>query len=230
MAMKGFAGYVIVALVLAAAALFAFGSAVFERDLAEAQQNLATDRFDAAEDRLADAEHYAAYARWIPQVGARAERDLATRRASLQYWKKDYSSVLPRETDPVGAVDTANVDLQLVVANASFRNTQRGITDKAVQLQALDEAIGSYMAVLKSETWNPDAAYNYEYLLRLRTEVAQGKRKPGSLQEKTDNLGEQGTPAQNSSTKKFEIYIPLEGSERTESGEAGKGAPIKKKG
>jgi hypothetical protein len=99
-----------------------------------------------------------------------------------------------------------------------------------VQLQALDEAIGSYMAVLKSDTWNADAAYNYEYLLRLRTEVAQGKRKPGSIQEKTDNLGEQGTPAQNSSTKKFEIYIPLEGSERTESGEAGKGAPIKKKG
>lgn len=230
MGMKGFAGYVIVALLLAAGALFAYGSGNFERDLAEAQQDLATDRFDAAEDRLADAERYATYARWIPQLGARAERDLATRRAAVQYWKKDYASVLPRETDPVGAVDTANVDLQLVVANASFRNTQRGITEKAVQLQALDEAIGSYMAVLKSETWNADAAYNYEYLLRLRTEVAQGKRKPGSLQEKTDNLGEQGTPAQNSSTKKFEIYIPLEGSERTESGEAGKGAPIKKKG
>src|SRR6476620_11864275 len=230
MAMKGFAGYLIVALLMGAAPLFAFGSSVFERNLAEAQQDVATDRFDAAEDRLADAERYAAYARWIPQLGARAERDLATRRAALHYWKKDYASVLPRETDPVGAVDAANVDLQLVVANASFRNTQRGITDKAVQLQALDEAIGSYMAVLKNDSWHPDAAYNYEYLLRLRTEIAQGKRKPGSLQEKTDNLGEQGTPAQNSSTKKFEIYIPLEGSERTESGEAGKGAPIKKKG
>ena len=42
--------------------------------------------------------------------------------------------------------------------------------------------------------------------------------------------GEQGQPAQNSSTKKFEIYVPLEGSERQESGEAGKGAPIQKKG
>ncbi len=230
MAMKGFAAYLLVALLLAAASLFAFGSGVFERNLAEAQQNVATDRFDAAEDRLADAGQYASYARWIPQLGARAERDLATRRAALQYWKKDYASVLPRETDPVGAVDSSNVDLQLVVANASFRKAQLGITDKAVQLQALDEAIGSYMAVLKNDSWNADAAYNYEYLLRLRTEIAQGKRKPGALQEKTDNLGEQGTPAQNSSTKKFEIYIPLEGSERTESGEAGTGAPIQKKG
>jgi hypothetical protein len=141
--MKGFAGYVVVALLLAAASLFAFGRGAFERDLAESQQRVATDRFDEAEDRLADAGKYASYARWIPQVGARAERDLATRRAAVHYWKKDYASVLPRETDPVGAVDGSNVDLQLVVANASFRNTQRGVTDKAAQLQALDEAIGS---------------------------------------------------------------------------------------
>jgi len=228
--MKGFAGYLIVALLLAGAGLFAFGTGIFERDLAEAQQNVATERFDQAEDQLAHAETYASYARWIPQLGASAERDLATRRAALHYWKKDYPSVLPRETDPVGAVDSANVDLQLVVANASFRNAQRGITDKAVQLQALDEAIGSYMAVLKNDSWHPDAAYNYEYLLRLRNEVAQGKRKPGSSQDKTDNLGEQGSPAPNSSTKKFEIYIPLQGDERTESGEAGKGSAIKRKG
>ena len=73
MAMKGFAGYVIVALLLAAGALFAFGSGVFERDLAEAQQHLATDRFDVAEDRLADAERYASYARWIPQLGGKQD-------------------------------------------------------------------------------------------------------------------------------------------------------------
>jgi hypothetical protein len=228
--MKGFAGYLLAALLLAAVGLFALGSAEFERDLAEAQQNVATERFDEAEQRLADAETYAAYVRWVPQFGARAQRDLATRRAALHYWKRDYASVLPRETDPVGAVDTANVDLQLVVANAAFRNAQRGITDKAVQLQMLDEAIGSYMAVLKNDAWHPDAAFNYEYLLRLRTEIAQGKRKAGAVAEKTDNLGEQGSPAQNTSTKKFEIYVPLEGSERTESGEAGKGTAIQKKG
>jgi hypothetical protein len=228
--MKGFAGFLLAALLLAGAGLFAYGSAEFERDLAEAQQNVATERFDEADQRLADAETYASYVRWIPQVGARAQRDLATRRAALHYWKNDYAAVLPRETDPVGAVDTANVDLQLVVANAAFRNAQRDITDKAVQLQALDEAIGSYMAVLKNDSWHPDAAFNYEYLLRLRTEIAQGKRKPGAVADKADSLGEQGSPEQNTSTKKFEIYVPLEGSERTESGEAGKGTPIQKKG
>ena len=228
--MRGFAGYLIAAVLLAGAGLFALGGARFERDLAEAQQDVATERFEEADQRLTDAERYASYVRWIPRVGARAERDLATRRAALHYWQKDYAAVLPRDTDPVGAVDTANVDLQLVVANAAFRNAQPGVTDKAVQLQMLDEAIGSYMAVLKSETWHPDAAFNYEYLLRLRTEIAQGRRKPGSTTEKSDNLGDQGSPAQSTSTKKFEIYVPLEGSERTESGEAGKGATIQKKG
>jgi hypothetical protein len=228
--MKGFAGYLVAALLLAAGGVVAYGAAEFQRDLAEAQQNVATEQFDKAEEQLADAENYASYVRWIPQVGARAERDLATRRAALHYWKKDYASVMPRETDPVGAVDTANVNLQEVVANAAFRSAQRGITDKAVQLQALDEAIGSYMAVLKNDAWHPDAAFNYEYLLRLRTEIAQGKRKPGTSEEQADSLGEQGQPAETNSTKKFEIYVPLEGNERQESGEAGKGTPIQKKG
>src|SRR5215212_2479095 len=108
--MKGLVGYLIVALLLAAGGLFAYGSAKFERDLAESQQNVATDRFDQAEQRLDDAGTYASYVRWVPQLGARAQRDLATRRAALHYWKKDYATVLPRETDPVGAVDNTNVD------------------------------------------------------------------------------------------------------------------------
>ena len=228
--MRGIAGLLVAALVLALAGIAALGTSSFERDLADAQQHVATDRFADAEDQLNDAERYAAYARWIPQVGARAARDLATRRAALQYWKKDYTGVLPRDADPVGAVDSANVALQQVVANASYRAAQDKMTDKAAALQALDESIGNYMAVLKSDTWNPDAAFNYEYLVRLRAEIAQGKKKPAGKPEKTDNLGEQGQPAQNSSTKKFEIYVPLEGSERQESGEAGKGAPIQKKG
>ena len=228
--MRGIAGLLVAALVLALAGIAALGTSSFERDLADAQQHVATDRFADAEDQLKDVEHYAAYARWIPQLGAHAERDLASRRAALQYWKKDYSAVLPREADPVGAVDPANVELQQVVANASYRAAQGKMADKAAALQALDESIGNYMAVLKSDTWNPDAAFNYEYLVRLRAEIAQGKKKPTGKPEKTDNLGEQGQPAQNSSTKKFEIYVPLEGSERQESGEAGKGAPIQKKG
>jgi hypothetical protein len=228
--MRGLAAYLIAALMLAGAGLFALGTGTFERDLAEAQQDLATDRFADAEDRLAAAERYASYAAWIPQVGARAERDIATRRAALHYWKKEYDAVLPRETDPVGAVDAKNVDLQLVVANAAYRTTVSRAKDKAAQLQALDEAIGSYMSVLKNDTWHPDAAFNYEYLVRLRTEIAQGRRKAVAGEEESDALGDQGAPAQSSSTKKFEIYVPLQGDERTESGDAGKGTPIQKKG
>jgi hypothetical protein len=227
--MRGLAGYLVAALLVAGAGLAALGAGAFERHLADAEEQVATDRFADAADHLTEADRYAAYARWIPQIGARAERDLATRRAALQYWKKDYTGVLPRDADPVGAVDTANVDLQQVVANASYRGAQRKMTDKAAALQALDESIGNYLAVLKNAEWNADAAFNYEYLVRLRAEIAQGKKKP-TTQEKSDTLGEQGQPAQNSSTKKFEIYVPLEGSERQESGEAGKGAPINKKG
>ena len=43
-------------------------------------------------------------------------------------------------------------------------------------MQALEEAAAGYLTVLKNNTWHADAAYNYEYLVRLRDEVAKGKQ------------------------------------------------------
>ena len=126
---------------------------------------------------------YAPYARWIPQVGAarRARSRDATGRAALleEGLRRRCCRARPIRSAPSTA---ANVDLQLVVANASFRNAPaRRSRTRPCQLQALDEAIGSYMAVLKNDNWHADAAFNYEYLLRLRDELAQGKRKPGAI-------------------------------------------------
>ena len=202
---------------------------------------MATDRFDEAEQRLDDADTYASYVRWVPQLGARAQRDLATRRAALHYWKKDYASVLPRDTDPVGAVDNTNVDLQLVVANAAFRNAQRGITDKAVQLQALDEAIGSYMAVLKNDSWNADAAFNYEYVAKTRDMIAKGTPRLKPEKDPTDQLamdlppgttvhGRHGAPPVTMSMEDFKTISPMRFDEREDQAQPGRGAVQKRRG
>ena len=45
-------------------------------------------------------------------------------------------------------------------------------------MQALDAGINGYLAVLKNTREQEDAAFNYEYLVRLRDEVDKGKRKP----------------------------------------------------
>jgi len=77
-----------------------------------------------------------------------------------------------------------------------------------------------------------DAAFNFEYLVRLRDEVDKGKRKPGpqDLVLKGPD-GAAGAPPQiDSSMSDFKIYIPLESQERQDQGVAGKAAQGKRKG
>ena len=93
-------------------------------------------------------------------------------------------------------------------------------------MQALEEAAAGYLAVLKNNTWHTDAAYNYEYIVRLRDELAKGKQPPQppkDQSEQSDN-GESGAPSPATSSKGFQIYIPLEqGEENPSGGDAGQG-------
>lgn len=228
--MRRIAGYLIAAAVLAVAAAIAFGVGAFERRMADAEERLLTQRYDEAAAALTEAEDMAGYARWLPGAGARAARDLELYRASLQYYARRYQAVLPRDADPVGAVEPENVALRLVVANSAYRDGQGRAEGTAATLQMLDESIANYLAVLGGDTWDEHAAYNYEYLLRVRDELARGRRKALPPPPEEDaSLGAVGAPAE-TSTKGFEIYIPLEGEERNEAAEAGKAAPKGRKG
>ncbi len=227
--MKTIAAYLLAAIVFVVIGAGLVMTAHFERDLADAQRDLSTMRFDEAKAALDRASVDARYASWIPTAGADAQKAIRLRQASLDYWQQKYAAVIPRQSDPVGAVEAGNLDLQLVVADAAYRAGQSTATDKPSTLQALDEAIANYLSVLKNDTWDEDAAYNYEYLVRVRDDVAKGRKK--SVEQGTSTqLGTAGAPAKAASTKAFKVYVPLQGNERTEASQAGKGAPIKRKG
>lgn len=228
--MKGIIGFLVGAVVLAVLAAAAMTIGRFERDMADAQEYASTEQYDAARQSLASAERYLAYTKWTPRVGAGAENEVRSRRASLDYWQRNYEAVLPRENDPVGAVDASNLELQTIVADAAYRASRAAATDKQTTVQAFDEAIGAFQTVLKNETWNADAAFNYEFLIRERDLVAKGQRKPGAPPEPQGQFGNSGQPAQSGNTKKFEIYVPLNGNERSKAGEAGKGSSNPRKG
>jgi hypothetical protein len=204
----------------------------YEREMAAADESFLTQDYDGARARLAVAEHYAAYGRWVPPLVRRPLADVSARQAAANYWEQRYDAVLPRQADPVGAVDSSNPELQLIVAHAAFRAGQAQATDRLTTMQALDEAIASYATVLKGETWSDTAAYDYEFLMRARDDLAKGRRRTAAVrEEKNGNLGQVGEPAKSSAdTKKFQIYVPLDGRERTKSGEAGKSSPIQRKG
>jgi hypothetical protein len=230
--MKNITSLVLASMLFAVIGMSALTASRFQRQMADAQEQIATLQYPAAKASLDAAEGYLEYARWIPGVGEASLREVRARKAALLYWQGDYESVLPAQAEPVALVDESNVELQLVVANAAHRFAQARVKDRDSMLQALNDAASGYATVLRNDTWHEDAAYNYEYIVRLRDEIARGRRPPvPQQQEGAADLGEQGAPSPDTSLKGFQIYVPLEGNERTpEGGEAGKAGEKQRKG
>src|SRR4030095_3435042 len=89
------------------------------------------------------------------------------REPAVQYWEKKYDAIVPAQAEPVAAVGDESVEMQLVVDNVEYRLGQTQSKDKASTMKALDQAAAGYLTVLKNNTWHPDAAFNYEYIVRL---------------------------------------------------------------
>ena len=230
--MKSGTGLTVAAVVFVLAGMASLTAARVQRHMADAQEQIATEQYDAALASLDAAEGALGYGRWLPLVGDESVREVRARQAAVQYWQGQYDAVLPAQVEPVAAVDESNVELQLVVANAAFRAGASGEKNRDAAVQALNDAANGYLTVLRNDAWHEDAAHNYEFVVRLRDEVARGRRPPPQQQaEQGADLGQSGAPTPATSMKGFEIYIPLEGNERTpEGGDAGKAGPRQRKG
>ena len=233
--MKGTSGFLVSAIVLVVLGGLGLTASRIQRYRADALQHIATLRYADARESLDKAEGYLTYGRWLPGLGADALKDVRARKAALQYWQREYDALVPQGADPVAAVEEDNVDLQLVVANAAYRQGQATpvkSSDRQASVQTLEEAASGYLTVLKNSELNEDAAFNFEYLVRLRDEAAKGRRpSPPPEDEKQDgDLGESGAPSEATSQKGFEIYIPLESEERPAGGDAGKAPGKDRKG
>jgi hypothetical protein len=230
--MKGITGYLVAAAALAllGAALVAAG--LLERDMAQAQANVTTMNYDDVEATFDAAERYYEYGSHVPWIGNGPVNDVRARKAALHYWQKSYTTILPQQTDPVGAVASDNTALQLIVADTVYRTGQAQSKDKETTMQALNAGINGYLVVLKNTARQEDAAFNYEYLIRLRDEVDKGKRKPGPGDAvlKGPDGAAGAPPTLDSTMSDFKIYIPLESQERQDQGVAGKAGAGKRKG
>lgn len=200
------------------------------RDLAHAEQEVAAQQVDRADETFARAERYFEQASRIPGVSGAWLNDIRTRRATLRYWKGDYAALAP-EGDPVAAVPVENVDLQMIVANSLFRARRADATDRESMLVALNAGMGGYLTVLKNSPRREDAAFNYEYLQRLRDEVEKTRGKaPLPVVEQDGPLGRPATSDTPQGRKTdFKTLVPLEVQE-IDKANAGKGLKIQKKG
>jgi hypothetical protein len=230
--MKGISGLIVAAVALALLGAGLAAAGLLERDMADAQAKATTMNYDGVEQTFDKAERYYEYGSHLPWIGNGPVNDVRARRAALHYWQKSYSEVLPQQNDPVGAVAGDNSRLQLIVADAVYRTGQARSKDKETTMQALDAGINAYLSVLKNTARQEDAAFNYEYLIRLRDEVDKGKRKPGAgdLVMKGPDGASGAPPTIDSSMSDFKIYIPLDSQERQDQGVAGKAGATKRKG
>ena len=233
--MKSISGFLVAALVLVVLGSIALTAFRIERHRADALQGIATLRYADARAGLDGAERYLTYLRWLPGIGSDLLNDVRARKAALQYWQRDYDALVPEGTDPVAAIEEDNVALQLVVANAAYRQgqaQQAKSADRQTMVQMLEQVASGYLTVLKNSDVSEDAAYNFEYIVRVRDEAAKGRRPspPPKDQEQDGDLGQSGEPSEATSQKGFEIYIPLEGEERPAGGDAGKAPGKDKKG
>ena len=224
----------LIAVVLAIAAWLSWSESTLAAQVAEAKQAIATFNYDDA-NKLTPR---AALSDYLPGEKRRLSDDIRIVKANVAYWLGRYDSV---------AADTANgaadADILLAAANASFRESQRESTTGPAAVQRLDGVLQAYAAALKAAPRHAEAAYNYEYVARIRDQVARtpigksakgptaaGPRMVGDLPIGPTIHGGPGAPPPDAKMEELQTIAPMEYGDREAQPEATPGAKRERKG
>jgi hypothetical protein len=233
--MKGALGQLIVALLLVAAGAGLWKVAAYERDAADSYAQMGMLRF-ARVVAASDTDTRVPVIDSIPWVSEQLHGDLQWRRTLALYWLGQYNEIADA-SEAEAPNSHPSPELLLLRANAAFRDLQRTAGDRAAKLKNADAVIQRYAQVLKA-TDLEDAAYNYEYVVRVRNALAKPaatreqaallaslSQKPATsakdLPEGTTIHGHPGEYPVGTGTTPFNTIIPMETQERDTEIEAG---------
>ena len=164
-------------------------------------------------DRLADAQRALVTLQYGPAMDASATS------AAARYWSGDYAAV-DGEQDP------------LLAANAAYRAAVAPGGSAKEMVTRLDEVVKRYADVLRDDSGNETAAFNYEFVVRYRAAIAaRGVAIPPV--EENDTVtphGRAGAPPKGTSQQQFKVLVPMRPDERREAEEAGKAGRRIRKG
>jgi hypothetical protein len=226
--MKAIGSFMLGALALAVVGSLCLAAGLLDREMVHAQEHVVSGDYAEPLVILDTTERYAEYASRLPWIGNGPVNDVRARKAAIRYWQRQYAAIVPEIADPVANVAPDNIELQLVVANAMYRIGQAEAGSRQTLRGALDAAINGYLTVLKNASRQDDAAYNYEFLVRLRDDIAKGRRKAEPI-DVSGPHGHVGSPPLTGKNE-FKIYVPLQSDEIDKGVTSGKAAPIKRKG
>ena len=208
----------IIALLLVGAGAILWRSSEAERRLAAAERDLVTLRYDAAASGAA--QPGGRLANLMPGAG-RTSGDAKSVETTAAYWQGNYEAV----------AETA--EAKLLAANAAYRNMRKAGGSWQAVVGRMDTLVKQYAEILRDDPNNTEAAFNYEYIVRLRQVIAARKQPVAPVDAADAGLsihGFAGAPPEASDMKKFKMIVPMRPDERLEAEKAGKGATKVKKG
>jgi hypothetical protein len=218
----------------------ALGIGFYHLEVARAEEALATFDLALADRIYARLEKTLEIGRRIPWIFETVRADLQVRRSRLSYWRQDYAAIL-EETAATGENEkTLSPSLRFIRANARYRAIT-GEQSREKVIRDLGQSIRDYARTVEADPTFTDAAFNYEFLLMLRNDIAVGKR-PAHLKQKgaqgaqSDQqksiYGEEGAEPASKVPQKMKVLVPKEGDEdpKKRGPEPGKGSAMKKRG
>jgi hypothetical protein len=234
--MKGIVACFVFAAALAIVGALCLGASRLDRERARAQESFLTADYDSADSSLSVVERYYEYASRLPGVGDGPVSGVRARRAAVNYWQRKYSAVAPQDADPLAEAGANNLPMQVIVADSVYRLGQARAKDRATMIKALDDAVDAYHTVLRNARRPEDApymaqaAYNYEFVVRLRNELVNGRRRALPPTSEDRAFGSEGKPEDPRFENQFKEYIPLEKEEweRQDSNPGKVPAPVRK--
>ena len=224
----------VTAVVLFAAAWLSWSEARLAARVADARQQMATLQFEI-DDTLTPS---ASVSDYLPGEAGSLSADIRRLRATVTYWIGGYEAVMEEGGQELDAA------LLLTAANAAFRARARQVAaPQQEQVQRLDGVLQAYASVLKASPRHADAAYNYEYVTRVRDQVASSvpgktpaaqvaaaRAQGGDLPAGNTIHGRPGGPPPEAKAEEFQVIAPMEYGDREAQPEATPGGKIQRKG
>jgi hypothetical protein len=218
-------GSVVAAIVLLGAGEMVRRAATFEDAFAATQERMTTQSAADAQAPEADARGVQLLAS-LPVIGRPIRTDLLRQRALTAYWRGDYPALKTPDPDGQPADDV----IRFIAANAIFRDLTRQPGNSEALVRGLDGVLKAYVSVLEINPNAVDAAYNFEFVSRLRGTIAAGRSNSLKLPSTSDMNGEKGAPPSQTKPNEFNIIVPLGPQERQDQIDPRAGAVPQRKG
>lgn len=238
--MKSIAGLTILAILLFAAGTLSVRESRHSQRLADAHRHLATLQYIDAVDLDSDSTPF----NRLPAPIGLAQNIESRHMATVTYWLGRYAPLtdMTNNTNGPAPIDP---ELLFLSANAAFRTSSPQSQDRKGAVQRLDTVVQAYADVLRKDSTLSDAAYNYEYVTRLRDALAKApvKNAKDGNKESAQSLdvsvdlptgptihGRPGGPPEGESMSDFKTVTPMRYDEREEQMDPGRGQQQRRKG